>query len=58
MVLRGGAILMVEGRFGGGVQINPVTVSPLQRRRIGLLGQAGLWLERQCVLAYTGLFFK
>lgn len=35
MVLRGGTILMVEGRCGGWAKINPVTVSPLQRRRMG-----------------------
>ncbi len=42
IVLRGGTILMVEGRVGGGVEMNPVTVSPAPmwaHRRI--LGQAG-----------------
>ena len=28
IVLRGGTILMVDGRCGGWVQINPVTVFP------------------------------
>ena len=28
IVLRGGTILMVEGRCGGWAKINPVTVSP------------------------------
>lgn len=38
IVLRGGAILMVEGRFGGWAKINPVTVSP-----------APMWAHRRIV---------
>lgn len=45
------------GAVWGWVQINPVTVfpAPVWAHRL-ILGQAGLWLERQCVLAYAGLF--
>ena len=47
MVLRGGTILMVEGRCGGWAKINPVTVSPRS--------SVGAWADSWgCVATLSG----